>query len=340
MNARKFLVGASAILIAIIFSLLLLELSLQIFFYVKNGHPLWNGHKNFTVGYVAPTEDRRQYALKPGYSDQQIKINQQGFRGEIIGNNQQLICVIGDSVPFGSGVSNGETFPDFLDKNPATQLKGLHVLNAGVPSYNLAQSFDAWRMELRSRKCNFLIVNAANDISLLDFYQSDWSLDKTWASARFNINKKNYGAVFHYVDKIFLRKAKANSITVERNIDLILKRLESDIADVVSLGIKVVLMPIQPCYYNSLPYNSSHSKSACAGYSEYEKLANGWDPLIAKVNSGLLAMSNNQTVLFFDSTSVLETGNIKDNAFVDFIHYSVSGNKLIADRLASFIFDN
>ncbi len=339
MNARKFLVGASAIFIATIFSLLLLELSLQIFFYVKNAYPLWGGHKNFTVGYVIPTEDQRQYALKPGYSDQQIKINQQGFRGEIIGNNQQLICVIGDSVPFGSGVSNGETFPDFLDKNPVTQLKALRVLNAGVPSYNLAQSFDTWRMELKDRKCNFLIVNAANDISLLDFYQSDWSLDKTWASARFNINNKNYLAFFYYLDRIFLRKGQANSITIERNIALILKRLESDIAEAVSHGTKVVLMPIQPCYYNSLPHNSPQSKSACAGYSEYEKLANNWDPLITKVNGGLFAMANNQTVLFFDSTSVLETGNLKDNAFVDFIHYSVSGNKLIADRLASFIFD-
>lgn len=340
MNARKFLVGTSAIFIVIIFSLAVLELSLQAFFYMKNGHPLWSGHKNFTVGYVTPTEDQRQYTLKPDYSDGQIKINEQGFRGDVITNDKQLICVIGDSVPFGSGVPNGSTFSDFLDKHPVTQLKNLRVLNAGVPSYNLAQSFNAWRIELGSRKCNFLIVNAANDVSLLDFYQSNWSQEKTWASAGFNINQKTPIAIFHYVKKIFAHKAKTDSIAIERNIDLILKRLESDIAEAVSFGIKVVLMPIQPCYYKSLPYNSPHSKSACKGYSDYEKLAINWNPLISSINSGLFAMANNRTIFFFDSTSVLETGNVKDNAFVDFIHYSVSGNKLIADRLASFIFDD
>lgn len=337
MNQRKFLIGTTTVLILIVFTLLLAELSLQAVFYIKNGYPLWSGHKNYTVGYVTPTDDPRQYTLKPGFSDGKIQINQQGFRGESIPDNDSLICVIGDSVPFGSGVSNGETFPDFLDKNSVVQKNRLRVLNGGVPSYNLVQSLSAWRLALKDRKCKFLIVNAANDISLLDYYQSDWSLDKTWASARFNIDKERFSAIAYYIEKAFKGRDKADSLTMGRNINEILKRLEADISEVVANGTKIILMPIQPCYYKTLARNSSHSASACKGYPEYEKLAKSWDPLISELNSGLSKIANNQTVFFFDSTGGLENDYFKDDAFVDFIHYSVSGNKHIANDLVDFI---
>lgn len=339
MNRRELLIGTAAVLIPIVFSLLLAEFVLQAFFYIKNGYPLWSSHKNFAVGYVIPTEDQRQYALKPGYSDDKIEINNQGFRGSSIPMEKQLICVIGDSVPFGSGVANGETFPDFLDKNPVTHAKGFRVLNAGVPSYNFAQSFNAWRIELKDRKCNLLLVNAANDVSLLDFYQSDWSLDKTWASARFNIEKGRHSAIVYYVEKVFKRKSDATSQTVEKNIDGILKKIEADVSEAVASGVKVVLMPIQPCYYKTLPYQSEHSANACKGYPEYEKLAKNWNPILARINNGLSAMANDQTVFFFDTTVVLESENLKDDSFVDFIHYSVSGNQLIANGLSKFVFN-
>jgi len=171
--------------ITILLLIVLFEITLQIYFRVKNGIWLWQ--KKFNVHYVVRVNDRRQYALKPSYHKNNIYINQYGFRDipnkkyrkEIKAN--KLLCNLGDSVPFGFNINYEETYSYFLQKDFDIDNLNITVINAGVPSYNLRQSFDRLRYDILSKNWypEVITIEAANDISLLTFYRERWNPDKT-----------------------------------------------------------------------------------------------------------------------------------------------------------------
>ena len=94
-------------------TLLLLEIALQTFFYIRNGYWLFGGHNSFSVKYVKPVGDRRQYSLKEGAVVDRDTINSEGFRGPAMNghDHRPVICILGDSVPFGVGVAAARRFP-------------------------------------------------------------------------------------------------------------------------------------------------------------------------------------------------------------------------------------
>lgn len=66
-----------------------------------------------------------------------VSFNSLGFRSPEFDASDPVILVVGDSVAFGTGVSNGETMADFLSQSTIP----IPVANAGVPGYGVDQYY-------------------------------------------------------------------------------------------------------------------------------------------------------------------------------------------------------
>ncbi|MBI1858924.1 MAG: SGNH/GDSL hydrolase family protein, partial [Candidatus Melainabacteria bacterium] len=68
-----------------------------------------------------------------------ISSNSYGFRSAEIDQNKKQIIILGDSVVWGFGVSDTETFPYYLDKMASRS--GYHVSNLAVSGYGIDQYY-------------------------------------------------------------------------------------------------------------------------------------------------------------------------------------------------------
>lgn len=108
------------------------------------------------------------YSLKPGKErswekgqfSEHVKINQFGLRDDELQEKtsyEKRIIVLGDSMTFGHGVNNDETFPNQLER--IFQEKGRHidVINAGIKGYGTDQSYKLFITRLRTLKPDMVI---------------------------------------------------------------------------------------------------------------------------------------------------------------------------------------
>jgi lysophospholipase L1-like esterase len=111
--------------------------------------------------FVEPHPDRG-FALKPGFSSNEIRINAAGLRGpepESPSLPSDVILAVGESSTFGWRVANDQTYPVFLQRelDAMALVRPVHVLNAGVPSYTSSQ-IEAYLRELIPRYRPALVV--------------------------------------------------------------------------------------------------------------------------------------------------------------------------------------
>lgn len=101
-------------------------------------------------GYRAVLTDGRHPSNPPW----RVEIDENGFRGrkEHYEGRKRVVVFIGDSVPFGWGVSDEATVPFrfrvLLDEHGQTDVG---VLNGALPSYSLLQAVERYRQEIRGR---------------------------------------------------------------------------------------------------------------------------------------------------------------------------------------------
>src|SRR5881409_3745042 len=90
-----------------------LEALLHAAFFAQRGYWLFSGRDGLRVPYARPVADRRQYALRENAVSGLYAINGEGFRGPLIraDDRRPVLCVLGDSAPFGIGVADDQTFP-------------------------------------------------------------------------------------------------------------------------------------------------------------------------------------------------------------------------------------
>ena len=138
---RELLKKTVAMLIGTTLALALLELACQAFYAFYVGKKL-TAQQEDSLHYYQPSEDPvLVYELKPGYSNEKdgrrIHINQNGIRDdEDQTHAPRRIAILGDSVPFGTGLSQEETLPAALQRLSGDSLK---VLNFGTPGYGLEE---------------------------------------------------------------------------------------------------------------------------------------------------------------------------------------------------------
>ncbi len=329
----KLLPLATVLLVAVILS----EGLLHLHYRWINGHWLFNARKHFQVPYAKPVADRRQYTLRENYRDQQTSINALGFRGPTLAESHKapIVCIVGDSVPFGSGVKDHETIAHHLAGALKNAGRSVKVLNGGVPSYNLRQSLDRWRLDIAPRwRCAVLIVNAANDVSLYDHYRSNWTLNHTWASVRFGILSPSWSSLLHYARHASSRLRQSETKGFSTQFATLLKRdFDLNLKHPRSNGIPIILMPINPCYYARSSATAAENQAACAGHKDYATLSRQWQPTIDIVNGVLKQAAAADNVIFVDTVEALDRRFGRTGMFIDFIHYSNDGASAIAKLL-------
>lgn len=87
-----------------------------------------------------------------------VAINKHGLRDSEIPyrniHNRYRILILGDSIAWGFGVNNGETFADFIEK----ELKSTDVINMGVAGYGTGEEFLLLKYEGLRYKPNTVIL--------------------------------------------------------------------------------------------------------------------------------------------------------------------------------------
>ena len=334
---RQFAFRVVSVAIAFLTAITALEVALHIHYYFSTRQWLFRDNSNFKVPYVKAVGDRRQYALRENFKDDMQSINALGFRGAIPPHNEDpLICVLGDSVPYGAGVKDDETFPHHLQALLDKSGYRARVLNAGVPSYNLRQSLDRWRFDVLPRwTCTVIILNAANDVSLLDYFGEQWSPDLTWAELRFGARASRWSSIAYYAlaANTAVRYRGSNTANEPNQFAILERELLGGLAGARARRIPVVLMPINPCYYSNVSLSHPSNREPCANYGDYGVVGEKWQHLIVAVNDILKKTTSQGDISFIDAIVAFDTKFKREGKYIDFIHFSSNGARDVAGLL-------
>jgi len=360
-------------LITISILLIITEISLQVVIRIRDGEWLYQSLKGSRVPYVKLVEDSRVYTLRPGYTTKRggIKINESGFRVvpchlDNDKNKKSFIVVnSGDSIPFGVAVKNDKTYPYFLAKLFKENGLSINVINAGIPSYNLRQSFDRLRLEVFPKyelsRIPVITLQQANDVFLLSYYREKWNPGTTWADRRF-IKKssiwQNFAIIYFgdmAIKKILgtkelkikrpsRKQKKASAYEGKRKkydkydgtemVGNAREILQKELSFYQDHSIYIVLMPIDPFYYqlSGLEKNNSLSK-----WHTIRDIVEAVDELVFQYNNMLIEVSQEfENVFFFDTRPLMDAEN-REEMYVDHIHYSPEANKIVAKGLFDFL---
>lgn len=341
------------ILFSVLFTLLIGEIVLQVNYKIRNNHWLWENNA-FRVNYIVPTRGRRQYTIRPNYIDLEydIFINQWGVRTKpwevgIEENNNIIVC-LGDSVPFSAGTSSLRTYPAYLKENLTNEGGNYYVINAGVPSYNLMQSFDRLEFEIFKHvdveDVKVITIQAANDVSLFLYYRENWTPELTWADVRFNIHPipfANHLAISHYLSQ-WLSQPKGSSETysgelLTDNISLLLEKELMKLQELPT-DVVVILLPINPFYYQVENTDKNIELERWDLFTGPDNsLEENRDQLIRDFNSVLHNVSTEfENVFFLDVRSAMDKED-RNDLYSDYIHLTPEGNKLQADIIMEFL---
>jgi lysophospholipase L1-like esterase len=102
------------------------------------------------------------------YDGLKISINSVGLRSPEVDPSKEHILVVGDSVTFGVGVSNEETFPYFLGRRIQKKYRNIQVLNLGVPGYGVDQYYLRLKRYIGDLKPKIIIVLICSRNDLAD----------------------------------------------------------------------------------------------------------------------------------------------------------------------------
>jgi hypothetical protein len=141
--------------------------------------------RDFTV----LTDDARGFTAQPEYANPdyhgwRLSFDRWGFRqGAHVPLLRQLplIVFLGDSVPFGFGVNDEQTLPSqFSALLPVES----HVVNAALPSYNLAQAVARYAIEIHGRfAVDTVYLQTYDPASQLTSRGAAWQMHHNWMNA-------------------------------------------------------------------------------------------------------------------------------------------------------------
>ena len=153
--------------------LLLLEVAGHIVYRVQVGNWMW--HETFRTRSFMEVRGGRVVPRKSFYNKEYgFQFDAQGFR---IGGPVGKIIFLGDSVPFGWGVSGPDAIPYRFGK-----LSGLGTLNAAVPSYSLRQAVE--RFEHDVKEADLLFLQTLSPVPELVLYGKRWDPEINWSKAQ------------------------------------------------------------------------------------------------------------------------------------------------------------
>lgn len=321
----------------------------QVTYRVSRGHWLV-GRQPFQVDHMVRQDDKRAYAYRPGYRSEVegLTIDERGFRASPeVGSpapGAEVIAVLGDSVPFGHGVRDDETYPHALGSLLRAAGSPVAVVNAGVQSYNLQQSIERfYRDVLAHYRPLAITLQTANDVALLLTYRAGWTPESTWAPYRpTRLFAVGSSAILHYLAPLIgvLGAVLPQSLFGYPMEEMLAneERLLRELIDVCrSTGTTLVLLPINPFYYQTA---ERHRNEQLSRWAEWQGDPMGWGSAIERFNEVLLRVAReagpDAGVHVFDVRAYLDALD-REPLYTDSIHHSPEGNRRVAEGLFAFL---
>lgn len=364
------------IIITTLIMILIMELALQVVIRVRDGRWLFQRPVSSKVVYTKIVKEKRKFTLKPGYTslDRGMIIDKKGFRKGAfpVEPHHKIIVNAGDSIAFGVSVRNDQTYPYYLAKLIKERNIPFSVVNSGVPSYNMWQSFERLRQEVFSHydisRIALVTMQVANDVFLLSYYRNKWFPEITWADRRFIIKQSFWDklATVHYakqiISKISTRKKlrqrrlgriaqlqkkkrlkyynyegkrkKYDQYQGQEMLGMVRATLERELPLYQKHNIPVILMPIDPFYYqlSNVDKNPTLKK-----WKTLQYIVRAARDLIFAFNELLIEISEEYDGVFFMDTRPIIDAQNRDETHADHIHYSARGDRLVAEALLEFM---
>lgn len=333
----KFPITLVAVCAVALVSVLLADIGGHVIYRLQHGQWLFSENEHFRVGFVEKVPQRRVYKLKAGFRDDLYTVGQDSCRvvpGCDKDASREFLCFLGDSVPFGSGVKDDQTYPFFVQRLLDQNNSDVGVVNAGTPSYNLRQAFDRYRLDIKPNyDCKVVFFQSVNDISLVTQLGRQWSIDSTWAQSKWK-NRRYFSSL------VFMLFANRGQVDLKpyRNMDFInsIKHMLGVEYEKCGLQDKtVVFLSLNPFYYSDLE-NKLNSK--LPDFARLENYIKAWNANVDAFNAVLEDFaSNRKNVYFIPVNKIFDSSEMRREYFIDFLHLSPEGNKFLAEKIFDFL---
>jgi hypothetical protein len=265
-----------------------------------------------------------------------IKIitNNDGFRFPEIKALRKSIMVLGDSVTFGSGVNNGETYSDCLGN---LLVNKYNVMNYGCPQWGFAEYYLTYKKYVKDVKPILIIMGIFPSNDFNDLFSSSWQgkaegelpvppLQRNDVY----IDKSNYFRSTEITYKISILRDIATFIFISKNILQPIIHLNNKLKDKFNklsteeLSIKIIsdiaknnnlLLLILPAQYN---YDDKKS--------------------LEKVKLYVRQLEKIEGVHVLNLYNIIEPR--RKELYVDGSHFNKEGNKIVATEIYQYLNKN
>ncbi len=288
----------------------------------------------------------------PGVSETRqgktISHNRLGFRGREIAaakpRGTTRVVVMGGSSTYCAGVTDGETWPEYLDQALGD---GFQVINMGSPGYSTAEHLIQTALQLSDLDPDVALYyvgwNDSRNMHVRDL-KSDYSdfhgksqhhnlnLGRIWRGPNFATARlavllfQKIGWVDRTPDQTIAITGETSTNVDERALSIYERNLRGLAALCREQGVKPVFVP-QIMNYLQL------TSSASYGWMPYVRDCDLKD-LIPHYNDRLRAVAESEKAGYAGDVLAFEW---KDSDFVDYGHFSAAGNRQFARMIADYL---
>ncbi|RMH55670.1 MAG: hypothetical protein D6679_11015 [Candidatus Hydrogenedentota bacterium] len=283
--------------------------------------------------YIREVETRRKYGLKPGTYPGNITILPEGIRGprSLSDTAEFTIAWMGNSVVFGAGVPDSFTLPHLLETSLREQFPSIVVWNLGIPSYSSTQVRAYLEEILDSHTFQLLIITVGgNDLSLASQFGNEFDSSSNWRDIRFRKeivrNQKIHSELAVRLQDFFSKKEVPFFRTnPERALQRAWPVIRNNLFAIASLCHKKNIRLVLTTYYLKDSFTASDDSHT------------RWGNTVREMSSRFMQFGKEQGILVFDVARVIAKSPHPNSFYIDNVHYSPRGAKMLSKQLAIFL---
>jgi lysophospholipase L1-like esterase len=300
------------------------------------------------------------YEFKPGANFNGERLDKEGFRSEDLpftkGPDEFRIMAVGDSTCFALGVPRDDSWPyilgQLLNRTPRTHTKKVEVMNTGIPGYVSFQAFERLKRRGIQYKPDVVVAmvgwNDAGYSSLPDWKPGiDLSKmpnavlrrDVIAGSRLLCLIAQKVERLRHmYIGPESSRKDSGRPFE-ERGLELYLNNLDAmrEVSAARGAGFAVVAWP---ALLKVMPLPDGLDRRLNVTAVSFPLSLREWRMWYARYIAGIRQFTQNhpETILI-DPTQAFTASPLKGDLFLDMVHLTPSGNRLLAVEVARVLLE-
>ena len=277
--------------------------------------------------------------IKPNQHYDTININNLGFRGEELQNNENYkIFVVGGSTIFGTGVYDDETIPYILD-NKFLKNDKIEVINAGIPSINSNEELFHIKNTIFQLNPDLIIIYDGNNEISFDntVFKINDSDEKEIGFSDFQEFFRTPVIVYRYIMIPISNSVETSDIVLE-DLDSFNKEKSDEISEKWVSNMQEFcnftktnkiesIVILQPSLIHGEKKLSEFEKTIeLEDYELYKKTFSKMQKNISKFNECTLSV---------DFSNIFR--DVSDGIYFDHVHLNKIGNEIVAEKIYDLI---